>query len=518
MAGTVVGLNMTTVSLCDAVGSWSGSPSPTLNDPALFGQREGNYCLQSYAASGTARSADWTYGTNQDLTNKIIYMWFATSRITGLPVKGIDGMRIRIEDVSTNWAEWDIFGADTLPHGGWICWAVEANSATASRNGGTFPTLTQIRKIGWRCGGTVLGKTYIYWDAVRFGQGLQIYGDAGTFDDFATSEIANAWGVVNKYKGVYFVQGKLYFGSTSLGQATNFEDLGKTLVFQNNLVTSAFYEMKTLTNANADTEIYFGESPGISGCIFGLELPTQTAKYIIDFTPTQRTKIGLYGCTFKRAGTISLPVYDASYTREVLNSSFEGCGEIIPQNCVMEGCNFINAPGNACRIALVAHKVKYCNFISCVYCIHINISDELDFYGLKFSGTDGESKYDIHHSIAGTLTVNLKDLSNAQYVYEGAGGNTNLVSPVVLTLKGLPDNTEVTIAKVSDRTVLKNVPNSSGDVVYNYGSAEIGLVVDILCVHLDYDPNLGQIFDYTLGSENATIPISLVPDPTYLNP
>ena len=453
MAGTVVGLNMTTVSLCDDTTGWSGSPSPDVNDPALFGQREGSYCLQSYQASSGTRSADFTYGTDQNLADRIIYMWFATSRITGLPNKGSTGMRIRIEDASANWAEWDIFGADTLPHGGWICWAVETSSTTSSRDGGTFPTLTAIRKIGWRCGGTVLGKTYIYWDAVRFGQGLNIYGgtsgDPAEMDDFATSEATNAWGVVNKYKGVYYIQGKLNFGSTSAAQATYFKEVGKSLIFQDNPVTASFYELKTLTNADADTEVYFGESSGISGCIMGVESASQTAKYVIDLSPSQRTKIGIYGCTIKRSGNISLPPYDASYSRKVLNASFEGCGQIDPDSCPMETCNVISTASiDAALLWNENIDIINVNFIGNTAGAGIEhpsaAGSPYAYDGLLFSG----NTYDVYNSSGSAIEINKNNGSNPSTSEGSSVTFLGTAVDTVITVKDLSTGSIISGARV----------------------------------------------------------------------
>ena len=107
----VTGYNMTTVSMCDAVGNWSAvGGSNSLVDNTVYGPIEGVTSMQNYAASKTARGADWTWTTDQDLTSKMVIFWFSTSKISGIPVKGSTGMRIRITDVSSNWAEWDIFG------------------------------------------------------------------------------------------------------------------------------------------------------------------------------------------------------------------------------------------------------------------------------------------------------------------------------------------------------------------------------------------------------------------------
>lgn len=88
-----------------------------------------------------------------------------------------------------------------------------------------------------------------------------------------------------------------------------------------------------------------------------------------------------------------------------------------------------------------------------------------------------------------------------------------------LTITGLPAGIQVTIAKVSDRSELYELENTTGaDVVYSYGNSEAGTIVDILFVGLTYDPNVGNILDYTLPSADATIPVTLVEDRVYNNP
>jgi hypothetical protein len=423
-------------------------------------------------------------------------------------------MRIRIEDASANWAEWDIFGGDTLPHGGWICWAVEANSATASRTGGTFPTLTAIRKIGWRCGGTVLAKTYIYFDAVRFGEGLQIYGGTSgspaVFDDFVTSENTNAWGVVNKYKGVYYVQGKLYFGSESLGVATYFKDTLKTIIFQDSLVTSAFYALKTLTNANADTEVYLGWA-GISGCAFGLELSTQTARYVVDFSPATRTKIGIYGCSFKRSGIITLPVYDASYLREVLNCSFEGGLGVVISTCVVTNCNFVSPDAEAILMSSISHNTTACNFIACPVGVKLDTynASAYPFNALMFTNCT----YHVNNTTGQTLTVGNSNGSNAS-TYTGT--LVNFVGSVVLTMTVKDEAGAVIVGAWAyiDPTdespfIMNKETNSSGVATETYTGAPVNNTR--WRVRKYGYKNFKQLID--IGGSNISLPITLVVDP-----
>ena len=114
----------------------------------------------------------------------------------------------------------------------------------------------------------------------------------------------------------------------------------------------------------------------------------------------------------------------------------------------------------------------------------------------------------------------LGDSDPTTYEILNPTGNTvNIVSSVSLGLTGIPDGTEVTVAKVSDRSVLYHVESTSGGTAqYDYGTGEIGLVVDILFMHINRDPFIGDITDYTLGSDSVALPITLVDDPTYSNP
>ena len=170
-------------------------------------------------------------------------------------------------------------------------------------------------------------------------------------------------------------------------------------------------------------------------------------------------------------------------------------------------------------------NIQKCNFIantdvSDFHAIEHPAAGEYNYTGLLFSGND----YDIYYTAAassGELKINkLGDSDPTTYEILNPTGNTvNIVSSVSLGLTGIPDGTEVTVAKVSDRSVLYHVESTSGGTAqYDYGTGEIGLVVDILFMHINRDPFIGDITDYTLGSDSVALPITLVDDPTYSNP
>lgn len=210
MAGTVVP-NLTDISLCEAVGSWTGSPTPTVQDPLLYTSKEGTYCLQDYSSSAVVRNARWDFGATADLwknfTGKFLYSWFAFSMKNY--TTGTGTITIRLTDGAGKNREWDIFNKTTLPHIGWIGWCIHADYGYDRQDSGF--DVTQIRYVGWLIADSVKSKVYIYWDAWRYGTGLGI--KAGTdvspavWEDFYTAESTYAYGVVDKIGGVYFVKG-----------------------------------------------------------------------------------------------------------------------------------------------------------------------------------------------------------------------------------------------------------------------------------------------------------------------
>lgn len=513
MSGTVSGLNMATVSLCEATTGWSGSPAPAPNDPTVFDARQGSYCLQSYQAAGGARSADYTYAVDQNLTGLTVYVWFATSKVLGLPPKGATGMRLRLEDSAGRWAEWDLFGGDTLPHGGWICWAVNMGVAP-SRTGGQTPVWTQIRKIGWRCGGVVAPKTYIYWDAVRYGEGLRISGGSSSspavFADIEASEFVNAWGVLHRYKGVYFVQGRLAIGSTS--GSTYFADVSQAIVFQDALLPGGMSGIVSETNADADTEIYLGSSPGISGCTFGLEATGQTARYLVDVTSAARLHLGLYGCTFRGASQVRLPAWSDSYVREGRQVAFEDCGEVDADTFSLATCNFIDSPGAACLL-LDGHRVKQSSFVACSIGTRHSAPGiaSYDYDALQFSGCT----YDVRNDSGAPITVQKQNGSNPAS-YDPGGSGVTFTASYQHRLTGLVNGSEVTYIRASDGEVLFHVEQVAGnETIFTHAGGE---TVDILIHHINYQPLLSDIYGLALPSSNVEVKIQQFNDDVYRNP
>lgn len=437
MAGTVTP-DLVLIHDCDSVADWTGSP--TL-DTETFIQGTGSLSAKVSKTTYVAMKPV----TATDLTGRIIYAWFMTSTPLGMDTKANGGVRIRIEDAAAHWREWYVAGTDTWA-GGWTCFAARADYGWDAQSA-TPPDITAITKIGivYKM---VKSSTKIncWWDVLRHGYGLKIKGgtesDPATFADLLAEDklTANKYGIIEEIDGIYFLQGQITIGSTVSGEATYFKDLSKIVVFRDRPFET-FYKIEIVGNAGATTKVYFGAKSGgrgISGCVFK---SGGASKYSITATDTNITDLGLYGCFFIDADTISLPTYTA--TREVISCSFEACGEVLASTCIVQYCNFINADLRGVRINSTDHHITDSNFIGCPRAINITIDGTVTvtFAGLKFSG----NTYDIEKSSpTGDLTVRNTEGSDASTYIITGGGTVTIVTAVTLIVRKVKTGNEPT--------------------------------------------------------------------------
>jgi len=474
MAGTVTS-NLTDISMCESTDGWVnlGGGTHGINDPTVFDAKEGTYCLQDYKASASNRGAEYDLGGNQDFSDVIVIFWFAFSKV----YHATNPMRIRITDGDGDYAEWNIFTKSTLPHTGWIPWALKP-SVTPDFESGTFD-ITIARKVGWIVDG-VLAKTYIYWDAVRYGYGLNIKGgtsgDPATFEDFITAESTYAYGILEKYNGVYFAQGQFNIGSLTVDESTYFKDNNKVLIFKDIKGTpSGFYEIKgqNATSGSGETKIFLGEKSGtvgIAGCFIRA---SPEMKFKFTMVDTYITEFGFYGCTFVNADTIQGQAY--STLKEFLSSTFITCAEMLPDTGIVDKCYYISAIDRAVRITdLTNHHITNSNFISCGHAIHVNVAGNVDFDALMFSG----NTKDVEFSVAGTLNISKLNGSNPS-TEDSPLGDVNFLLSVTLKVivkdeGGSPiENAQVGIFRQSNMEQLMNedtLATGIAEQTFDYGA------------------------------------------------
>jgi len=512
MAGTVVS-DLTDISLCEAVGSWSGTPTPTLQDPLVFTAKQGTYCMQSYSASAVTRSGRWDFGATsgywKDFTGKFFYMWMAFSMKDYSASAGT--IKLRLTDGAGKNRDWYIFDKTTLPHIGWICWVVHAEYGYDASDSGF--DLTQIRYAGFFTTDTLKGKAYVYWDAVRFGTGLSIKGgtsgDSAIWENFYTDEGTYAYGVVDKRGGVYFIKGQIGIGSMTVDESTYFKDLNQVVIFEDIKGTpSGVYEIKgkRAGSGSGTTKIFFGTS-GISGCFIRA---STSMKFKFTMTDSGITEFGFHACLFVNADTISFPVYSAN--KEVRNSSFIGCAKVSSSTTMMISCNFVSSPAIAVTYSTY---LTYCNFIGCA--VGIEIVDSQTFVGLVFTNCT----YDVKKTTGDAGVVTNTFSSNAG-TYDPAGSVVTFITSVTLRLSHLIQNSEVVIVTHGTTTEEAHVENVTDynatdgyyfDYPFNWTANHY---VDIFITKNDYE--WFSMMNYLLLNVNTTLPISQRKDRVYANP
>jgi hypothetical protein len=449
-------------SAADSLTDWTGSGLAV--DTVQFVQGTGSIYSYSAAASTTRY---WNFAcVSTNVSGKAIYFWFALGKVGWLNTKANGGLTLKLTDGAGNWALWNVAGSDTLPHNGFICHCIHTSVPPDSQSA-TPPDLTNITSFEIRANGSFPGKAYLWVDAVRYGTYLQIKGGTdtspATFEDIysAESQTANMWGILSKVNGIYFVQGKLYIGSTTSGEATYFKDTNQVVVFKAAIVPSGFYEIIVQGNDGAATKVYFGSKvggKGISGCVFRTAPGATPFKFTA--TDTNITDLGVYGCSFFDASTVALPTYSA--TREVLSTNFEASAPVQVSTCAVKYCNFINADDAGMVVSSTTLNVTSSNFIGCPYGVRITVTGTFTFDALMFSG----NTTDIDNTSGGAVTVNCVNGSNP-VTYTG---NTTIVNTVYVTINVVDPSVspiqgaQVWVYNLTDGAVIMNTTTNQDGV------------------------------------------------------
>lgn len=420
----------------DTTTDWTGVPTPTV-DTAQFIQGAG--ALQSYSAGATT-SRTWIFASaSTSVTNKAIYFWFALGKASFLATKVSSGLTLTLESTTptAGTATWKVAGSDTLPHNGFICHAVDTSVQPDSTTGTL--AMGSIIKITITANGTFPGKAYLWVDALRNGTKLSITGgDVGTpatWGDLVTAEetVGNRYGILERFGGVIFVQGKIEIGKTNQAVPTYFADTSQSIVFKNSIFTSSFYDLSILGANGYITTCYMGTAvgttKGISGCMFRLALATQTPIYTVTATNTYVTYLGMYGCTFLGAGVISWPPANAN--KSLLSCNFEKCNRIAISTIRVRNNNFINSVAGAAGVLLdsTSHDVVDSSFINCPIATEISVTADYTYNNLQFSGCT----YDVKNTSGGARAVTKSNSSNPS-TYDPAGSAVTFPVLIQLTI------------------------------------------------------------------------------------
>lgn len=380
-------------------------------------------------------------------------------------------------DGPTNSKTWFLAGSNTETTAGWVCYCVDPNG-TPDLTLGT-PVISSIDRVGLRCKitGAVSNKTLnMHHDVVRYGTGLTVKdgtsGSPAAFVDVFTTDSSNtnAWGVVTRQGGIYFLAGKLKIGTAAQAAVTYFKDTNQVVVWQQFPVAATFYEILLAGAASFGTTFKLGNyTAGLvsDGCtVKGAGDPASSTHAIWTLTADAANQtLLLYGSTFSEMKAALLAT-----TSEIRGCTFNNSGQITAGGGLIDGCTFQNlkttAPISAtyqirvetatptltnnrfvnCATAVLWNraadpngKLDKCTFISggtghavelgALTPATINLTD-VTFTGY---GADGTTDAAIYNNSGAAITINILGTGNAPTVRNGSGASTTIVAGTVTT-------------------------------------------------------------------------------------
>lgn len=462
---------------CESTTNWSGDG--TLTTDASF-KKQGTYGVGVNVDIETLTvKCDLASerGSNQNLTNVVIYFWANHILPPAMDSWANGGLRLYLEDSAGNYSEWYVAGNDSY-EGGWRRFAVDT-ATTPDAVSGTL-NLASVQYIGLTIKDTVKFKApeEIYFDYfVYHANNTYAYTVTGgasaprDFAELASQDAATGYGIFveNLEKGLYYQVGPIRFNDTGTSSLT-FADSNQIITTYGtyrsfttgnrgsaeSLVATGQYDWTVTGNATGTTSFTLGSksgNEGITGCVFK-QGSTNDPLMTFDATNTNVNTFKIYGCTFIDIGTFKTPASSAN--REVLSTTFSGCGTITPDTCKFEYCTIVSSTGVALDLSSTSHNVAYCKFINAgTYAIEVSA---VGTYSLTDVTVAGSTTADIENSNNATTTDSYSESNydTDQQLYsggtEGVGqsitGDGNKLTSITLYLRKVGTPTGNAVVKL----------------------------------------------------------------------
>ena len=463
------------ITSCESITSWS--PAPSLDN---IMQVELTGCMSAGVSATTSSEYVFTLpgATGADMSNgEHIFAWMSVQGLADYQVSG--GLRMYVRDASANDGTWYVGGGDT--HEGWNCFCIDPGS-TPDVGAGTID-ISAITHIGvqFKTLSTtrIVGKDVVancFWDVIRYGKGYRIVcasGDRVGFEDIyqVDNNDAYKYGIITKKEGVYFCQGKMYFGDDGTG-TIDYHDEGEVIIFrENEYIQTGFYGLELSGNSVGNSWFSIGEKAGeagIKGCFI------KNIAYI-DVNHTNIDEMKIYGTTFVDISGTILPPYDSG-NKEVYSSIFDSSNEVIGDTINIKGCQFINADDRALRLYPTGHHAEDLTFISCPTGVHITGLEgtyEMTLDNMTFSDCDADLENAI---VNGIVTGNAINGTNASTIISTQGGDGVILNAVTVAIDVVDAATapisgaRVNVQTTGGQLLLNGMTDSNGSIetTYNY--------------------------------------------------
>jgi hypothetical protein len=463
---------------------------------------------------GAATAHYTTTVTAFNFTNKRIYTWMIGPG--GIDTIANGGYRIVIGD-GTHTRAYFVGGRDVknFTSQNWGCFILDADNLPTNftQLAGTLePNLSAITVVGIGMSSTakaVGNSNNAFFDIMRYGTGLTIAGgtsgDPGTFNDILLEDdsTSNAWGIVESLGGgIYGVQGRLTFGSTSA--ATHFEDKNAIVVFGDRIVGPDTYKIDLLGSSSHINTFILGEKLGVGDSAVGINgcsILSPNKNVEIDLTATNFDNIGIYASTLNGLGTKDILLSDNTL-HEFISNTVNASGQVVANNMIVRKTNFISTTSTLGSLLWNEDiNIKESTFIANLTGAAIqhpdNLGDPYTYDELRFNG----NTFDINNTSGFEITVNAINSANPS---TSTGSSVIINNPTNFRITGLISDTEVRIYRQSDRFELAGVESSGTEFEYNYNYA--GDVTVYIVIHKETYEYI-KLRDVVLDENDRSIPV-----------
>jgi len=404
-------------------------------------------------------------------TDGAILIWAFWASPASLTTYANGGIRTVVGDTVGDFYAFKGSGSDFEPNpfGGWYCYAVDPNTATADTTVGTPDDTWAIAGIAINATAQSRGNPFAV-DAIRVGRCTMEVTDGqaaayGTFVGMASFDTSTdeRYGLFQTVPGGYRWQGLMSLGLS--GTSVDFRDSNANIVVANTPMVAANFNKIEIHNTSSNVEW-----SSITINAYGVNDAIATTNSAGKFEVVDNATLAFDACTFIDMSTFIFN--DGANSNVITNSTFQRCDQITAGSATFTGCK-IDDSTNASAVITAspadAAKISDTEFISGGTGNGIEIggtASNITLSVLDFTGysTTVDADKPIYVNIAtGSMTINISGGSGvtADSHVRTAGCTITVSADVTVTFTGMKDNTEVRVYKTSDDSVIGGIENAT---------------------------------------------------------
>uniref|UniRef100_A0A6H1ZYN7 Uncharacterized protein n=1 Tax=viral metagenome TaxID=1070528 RepID=A0A6H1ZYN7_9ZZZZ len=487
---------------------WTFGAAPASDDDNPF---QGLLAMsKAYNATGVGGMMVNNGGAISLPTDGAFLVWFYWAAPGSLEADVDGGIRVMVGTDLNNFKSWDVGGKTSYVYGGWINYAVNTTIGEDDLVGTGLGNSQYVGAAVNNYNSIFKGNPFLC-DATRYGrcEARIAGGETGnyaTFSGFAAinDNVSYRWGLIQAITGGYLVKGLVTFG---YGSVVDFRDSNKSLVIQNtNKVTANFNTFEVL-QATSRVDLTSISITSLGTVSKGRWLTTANAD------------INIESCVFTDMNTFTFLAQST-----ILNTTFRRCGIVTQGAAVFTGCKFDSASDTKALVVDTIGNVTNTIFISkgTGYAIEgFSSAGTYSLTGLIFTG----------YGANGTTDAAIHVLATSGIVYLGIGGG-GTASPTVksdgatieytvsvtlkIAVKDIDGNPMVGVRCYIDNNnespfILDDVTDVNGEASVGYSGSPVSNATWRVRKY-EYLP-FQQLVN--IGSENITLPVTLIDDPVY---